>query len=128
MACHIPQQGIHSESNPCPRFFRFCYENFSPNAHLAKHEDYPPNDQPPRQVIKTTTLPNGIQVEEEVEMISDFSWRNFFTVINLTKIMQKLTKARPHRIMLLVHHKSTVSHFCNEVFVSEWSSLYNVFV
>jgi len=59
-------------------------------------------------VIKTTTLPNGVQVEEEVEMISDFSWRNFFTVINLTKIMQKLTKGRPHRIMLLVHHKSTV--------------------
>jgi len=58
-------------------------------------------------------LPNGIQVEEEVEMISDFSWRNFFTVINLTKIMQKLTKGRPHRIMLLVHHKSTVSLLVN---------------
>ena len=98
--------GVHSER--IFRFFRFCYDNFSPNAHLVKHEDYASGDQPPRQVIKTTTLPNGVQVEEEVEMISDFSWRNFFTVINLTKIMQKLTKGRPHRIMLLVHHKSTV--------------------
>lgn len=111
--------GAHILNQSVFRFFRFCYENFSPNAHLVKHEDYAPNDQPPRQVIKTTTLPNGIQVEEEVEMISDFSWRNFFTVINLTKIMQKLTKARPHRIMLLVHHKSTVSPlFLNLSFVS----------
>ena len=63
---------------------------------------------PRNMVMRTSTLPNGDKHEEEVEMISDFSWRNFFTAINFAKIMQKLSKNRAHRIRMLVQYKSTV--------------------
>jgi Domain of unknown function (DUF3402) len=41
-------------------------------------------------------------------MITDFSWRNFFAVINAVKIMHKITKGNPTRILQLVHHKTSV--------------------
>jgi hypothetical protein len=47
--------------------------------------------------------------EEEVELSGDYSWRNFFTSINFIKILQKFTKHRTHRILLLVQYKSSVS-------------------
>ncbi len=47
--------------------------------------------------------------EEEVEVLTGYSWRNFFSGINFLKIMQKLSKGRSHRIWLLVQFKSTVS-------------------
>ena len=53
-------------------------------------------------------LPNGIRVQEEVEFVTDYSWRNFFSNINYAKIMQKLSKHRSHRIWLLVQYKSSV--------------------
>lgn len=66
---------------------------------------------PPRQTIsRQTTLPNGQTTEEEIELLSDYSWRNFFTSINFVRIMQKLSKHRSHRIWLLVQYKSSVSY------------------
>ena len=63
----------------------------------------------PRQtVIRTTSLPNGDKREEEVDVLTDFSWRNFFSTINFAKIMQKLSKHRSHRIRMLVQYKSSV--------------------
>lgn len=47
--------------------------------------------------------------EEDVEVLTGYSWRNFFSGINFLKIMQKLSKGRSHRIWLLVQFKSTVS-------------------
>ena len=44
---------------------------------------------------------------DDVEIISDYSWRNFFSSINFTRILQKLTKRRVHRILLLVQYKSS---------------------
>ncbi len=65
---------------------------------------------PPRHtVIKSRKLPNGETLEEEVDMVTDYSWRNFFTTINFAKIMQKLSKHRSHRIWMLVQYKSSVS-------------------
>lgn len=65
----------------------------------------------PRQTImRVTTLPNGEKREEEVDLLTDFSWRNFFSTINFAKIMQKLSKHRSHRIRMLVTYKSSVSH------------------
>lgn len=61
-------------------------------------------------VIKTITLPNGEKHEEEVEQVTEYSWRNFFSTINFAKIMQKLSKGRSHRIWMLVQYKSSVSH------------------
>ena len=64
---------------------------------------------PPRQTItRTTLLPNGQTHEEEIDLLKDFSWRNFFSTINFAKIMQKLSKHRSHRIRMLVQYKSSV--------------------
>jgi hypothetical protein len=66
------------------------------------------NVSPRKTVIRRTTLPNGQINEEEVEMVTEFSWRNFFSTINFAKIMQKLSKNRSHRIWMLVQYKSSV--------------------
>jgi hypothetical protein len=60
-------------------------------------------------VLQSKSLPNGQKHEEEVEMLTEFSWRNFFSAINFAKIMQKLSKSRSHRIWMLVQYKSSVS-------------------
>ena len=60
-------------------------------------------------VLQSKSLPNGQKHEEEVEMLTEFSWRNFFSAINFAKIMQKLSKSRSHRILMLVQYKSSVS-------------------
>ena len=41
------------------------------------------------------------------EPITDFSRRNFFTLINYLRIMQKICKNKAHRNLLLVHYKSS---------------------
>ena len=68
-------------------------------------------------VVRTTILPNGQKHDEEVDLLTDFSWRNFFSTINFAKIMQKLSKHRSHRIRMLVQYKSSVSrlHACSRV-------------
>ncbi|CAG7848847.1 SubName: Full=Probable Protein required for hyphal anastomosis (HAM-2) {ECO:0000313/EMBL:CCA68099.1} [Serendipita indica DSM 11827] len=86
-------------------FFRYCYENFSPNASQVRADEFPLFA--PRQGSRITTMPHGIQSEEEVEMITDYSWRNFFAIINVLKILHKITKGNPNRITQLVHHKSS---------------------
>jgi pterin-4a-carbinolamine dehydratase len=64
----------------------------------------------PRQTMtRTSTLPNGQTHYEDVELITEFSWRNFFSTINFAKIMQKLSKDRSHRILMLIQYKSSVS-------------------
>jgi len=40
-------------------------------------------------------------------MVTEFSWRNFFSTINFAKVMQKLSKGRSHRIWLLIQYKSS---------------------
>ena len=42
-----------------------------------------------------------------MELITEYSWRNFFSTINFAKIMQKLAKGRSHRIWMLVQYKSS---------------------
>jgi hypothetical protein len=62
-------------------------------------------------ITRVVVYPSGQRVEEEVELLTDFSWRNFFATINYVRIMQKLTKRRSHRIWLLVQYKSSVTAF-----------------
>lgn len=40
-------------------------------------------------------------------MITDFSWRNFFTAINFLRVMQKMVKGKAHRNLALVQYKSS---------------------
>lgn len=41
------------------------------------------------------------------EPITDFSRRNFFSLINFLRVMQKVCKGKAHRNLLLVHYKSS---------------------
>ena len=95
----------------CFSFFRFCLLNLSKNPQPQRGppsgDDYM-SASPRRTITRTTTLPNGNTHEEEIDMLTDFSWRNFFATINFAKIMQKLSKNRSHRIRMLVQYKSTV--------------------
>lgn len=91
---------------PDNNFFRFCQLHFSSNPQQTRPED--DMLKAPRQTItRVTTLPNGEKREEEVDLLTDFSWRNFFSTINFAKIMQKLSKHRSHRIRMLVQYKSS---------------------
>ncbi|KAK7608678.1 hypothetical protein BKA81DRAFT_297942 [Phyllosticta paracitricarpa] len=49
--------------------------------------------------IPVTNLPT--------EPITSFSWRNFFSNINLLRIMQKICKNKAHRNLMLVQYKSS---------------------
>ncbi|KAH7887969.1 hypothetical protein F5I97DRAFT_1805804 [Phlebopus sp. FC_14] len=94
---------VSKADSPDHNFFRYCQ---------IHHARVPPRmeEEKPRSahvVCQTKNLPNGQKQEEEVEMITDFSWRNFFSTINFAKIMQKLSKSRSHRIWMLVQYKSS---------------------
>lgn len=71
---------------------------------------------PKQNITKNSILPNGEQREEELELITEYSWRNFFSTINFAKIMQKLSKGRSHRIWMLVQYKSSVAISLTSVF------------
>ncbi|CAK7267097.1 Factor arrest protein 11 [Sporothrix epigloea] len=45
--------------------------------------------------------------EVPIEPITDFNRRNFFSLINLLRVMQKICKNKAHRNLLLVHYKSS---------------------
>ncbi|THV05469.1 hypothetical protein K435DRAFT_647364 [Dendrothele bispora CBS 962.96] len=97
---------VSKADSPENNFFRYCFLNFSKNPHQVRPEDN--MLKPPRHtIVKTHKLPNGEIQKEEVEMVTDFSWRNFFSTINFAKIMQKLSKNRSHRIWMLVQYKSS---------------------
>ncbi|KAG8956756.1 Factor arrest protein 11 [Tulasnella sp. 424] len=86
---------------PEQNFFRYCYNNFSRNA------QYRPEDSMLNMPRRAGNMSNGQPNEDDVELITDYSWRNFFSSINFIKVMQKLSKGRSHRIWLLVQYKSS---------------------
>lgn len=88
-------------------FFRYCFRLYSRSA-AYRPEDSMLN--PPRVSRQANGSSNSGQ-DDEVELITDYSWRNFFSSINFVKIMQKLSKGRSHRIWLLVQYKSSVCAF-----------------
>ncbi|KAH0839713.1 hypothetical protein J3R83DRAFT_651 [Lanmaoa asiatica] len=97
---------VSKADSPDHNFFRYCQIH---HARVAPRMQ----DERPRAashiVLQSKTLPNGQKHDEEVEMLTEFSWRNFFSAINFAKIMQKLSKSRSHRIWMLVQYKSSVS-------------------
>ena len=91
-----------------PSFFRYCQTRFARRSESGGADE--PMQRASRQtIVRTTFLPDGRKHEEEVDLLTDFSWRNFFSTINFAKIMQKLSKHRSHRIRMLVQYKSSVS-------------------
>ncbi|KAJ3840755.1 hypothetical protein F5878DRAFT_52130 [Lentinula raphanica] len=98
---------VSRADSPENNFFQYCYLNFSRSSQQIRPEDVMNVNKPPRYIItKDIKLPNGDVRKEEVEMVTEFSWRNFFAAINFAKIMQKLSKHRSHRIWMLVQYKS----------------------
>lgn len=55
----------------------------------------------------SATSANNTNSDEDVELINDYSWRNFFSTINFVHILQKLTKRKTHRVLLMVQYKSS---------------------
>ncbi|KAL5527397.1 hypothetical protein ACEPAG_6188 [Sanghuangporus baumii] len=88
---------------PDNNFFQYCLR-YSKNPPAQRPEDNMVGQ--PRQST-TRTINKGTDKEEEIELITEFSWRNFFSSINFVRIMQKLSKHRSHRIWLLVQYKSS---------------------
>ncbi|KAH9465085.1 hypothetical protein Pst134EB_004571 [Puccinia striiformis f. sp. tritici] len=83
-------------------FFRYCalYGSRFPTEPCPQAS---PLQRHPTPLVTRSTRPG----EDEVEVITDYSWRNFFSAINFVHILQKLTKGRVHRILLLVQYKSS---------------------
>ncbi|KII95814.1 hypothetical protein PLICRDRAFT_98306 [Plicaturopsis crispa FD-325 SS-3] len=97
---------VSKADSPENNFFQYCQINFAKNPQPLRPEDG--MLRPPRQMVtRTTILPNGEKHDEEIELLTEFSWRNFFSTINFAKIMQKLSKNRSHRIWMLVQYKSS---------------------
>lgn len=82
-------------------FFRYCFLHFTPNAQSNRPEDAMLSA--PRRHPAPPTAEG-----DDIEYITEFSWRNFFTTISFVKVMQKLTKGRSFRIGMLVGYKSSV--------------------
>ncbi|SRR6266404_2267367 len=101
-------------------FFRYCLLHFSRNPQPSRVEDNMLSP-PRRAVTRTTILPNGATTNEEIDMLTEFSWRNFFFTINFAKVMQKLSKHRSHRIRMLVQYKSTVNRLFYSIFTISYT-------
>lgn len=85
-------------------FFRYLHLNASENRPVDEIlEILRPASAETNKQETVTHDENG----EEVELITDYSWRNFFSAINLVKILQKITKHRTHRILLMCQYKSS---------------------
>ncbi|GAA5862850.1 hypothetical protein JCM8547_006570 [Rhodosporidiobolus lusitaniae] len=107
-------------------FFKFCHDHINPPSSSSPLlEDslvaLPPpgaRSSPPPSSSSPTSAPSGLVEspsstgaapgqEPEIELVSDYSWRNFFSTINFVHILQKLTKRKTHRVLLMVQYKSS---------------------
>lgn len=96
---------------PAFNFFRYCELNCGKEPRQPRPEDAQLAPQPYAGTNSPTgggfaTL-NSMAGAEDVELLHDYSFRNFFSALNFTRILQKLTKRKVHRILLLVQYKSS---------------------
>ncbi|BGP36956.1 Factor arrest protein 11 [Rhodotorula kratochvilovae] len=109
---------------PEHNFFKFCHDHMNPSSVSPRPEDAvlsapPPGARPgsagssPASTSACASAPSSAGArstswgDDEVELVSDYSWRNFFSTINFVHILQKLTKRKTHRILLMVQYKSS---------------------
>ncbi|WWC70433.1 uncharacterized protein I206_104384 [Kwoniella pini CBS 10737] len=91
-------------------FFRYCQLNCSrvrpsPEDELLLRQ--PPKKSPQLGPTDVSNADGTACADGEIEYISDYSWRNFFTTVNFLKILQKITKHRNHRTYMLTTYKSS---------------------
>ncbi|GAA6035376.1 hypothetical protein JCM8097_008842 [Rhodosporidiobolus ruineniae] len=114
---------------PDRNFFKFCNDHINPSASSPRPEDAllalpPPGARPgsppsaaggdrPTSSSPTNSDPavksstSSTSGGDDIELVSDYSWRNFFSTINFVHILQKLTKRKTHRVLLMVQYKSS---------------------
>lgn len=89
-------------------FFKFCELNCGQEPRKPRPEDTVLAKQPfeglPSPPLALANLNSSV---EEVVYMDRYSFRNFFAGLNFTRILQKLTKRKIHRILLLVQYKSS---------------------
>lgn len=79
-------------------FFKYCSTYGTNNAN------------PSHRKVPSINSNDGIPDFETFEKpdMRTYSWRNLFATINFMRIVQKLSKKRTHRLLLLVQYKSSV--------------------
>ncbi|UZJ52406.1 hypothetical protein CBS101457_001726 [Exobasidium rhododendri] len=91
-------------------FFKFCELNCGkevrkPNAEdtVLARQPFEGIESPPAGLAHL----NSSVEKDEIEHLDQYSFRNFYSGLNFTRILQKLTKKKVHRILLLVQYKSS---------------------
>ncbi|GAA5831311.1 hypothetical protein JCM3766R1_003007 [Sporobolomyces carnicolor] len=104
---------------PEHNFFKFCHDSLHPLDSSPRPEDLlvslpspgarsvSPDGASSFSATGTATSANGATSDEDVELITEYSWRNFFSTVNFVHILQKLTKRKTHRVLLMVQYKSS---------------------
>jgi len=96
-------------------YFRICnLHSLSPQPLASSTESSSPDDacpppirfsRPDQQPPPPTSPPPSTELPLT---ITDFSWRNFFTSINIMRVLQKVVKGKSHRNLALVQFRSSV--------------------
>ncbi|CAI2178129.1 10123_t:CDS:10 [Funneliformis geosporum] len=85
-------------------FFRYC-KNINDKHGSGKTCDDNPEDERSKEQPQIEHVDELNLIDNNVD--SDYCWRNFFSAINFLRILQKLTKKKTHRVVLLVQYKSS---------------------
>ncbi|KAF3922750.1 hypothetical protein ABW21_db0208298 [Orbilia brochopaga] len=102
-------------------YFQFCSRNSAkqhtvpvPSPQNIVRSDSSDDAVPPPilRIRRVNTEPEPLLTQktentDEPTIITEFSWRNFFTTINFLRVMQKVCKSKPHRNLMLVQYKSS---------------------
>lgn len=91
-------------SNPLPALGDMAEDDGEENDRLPLETEAGPSTESTRPEVDELGYPLNPLPREP---ITDFSRRNFFTLINYLRIMQKICKGKAHRNLLLVHYKSS---------------------
>lgn len=91
---------------PLFNFFEYCATFCGPKARMLQPEDSQVM-QPHRPGGYVPPPPGEGEEGEGTYQEPEYSFRNLFATIAFTRILQKLTKRRVHRILLLVQYKSS---------------------
>lgn len=75
-----------------------------PDADAETDTDAAASEAPARPEVDELGYP---LTSQPIDPITDFSWRNFFSLINYLRVMQKVCKNKAHRNLLLVQYKSS---------------------
>ncbi|OJD29089.1 protein required for hyphal anastomosis (ham-2) [Diplodia corticola] len=78
--------------------------NDGPSSSSPNNPNNPSNATPGLPEVDELGMPLN---QLPLEPITTFSWRNFFSNINLLRIMQKVCKEKAHRNLMLVQYKSS---------------------